>query len=201
MTISNLATIFLLIAAFLIGLWLMIPFFYGLPWVPTRHQRIRKALELAKLHPGEVLYDLGAGDGRVLVIAARDFKARAVGIEISTGLCLVAWISALFNHLNSQIKIKQGNFYKSDLKDADVVFAYMTSGQAPRLRPRLESQLKPGARVVTVSFDMEGWQPDEIDDQNLVFLYKMPPTRGDVSSYLLQKLIREQEAAPENRKQ
>jgi len=196
MTLSNLATLIILIVAFLCGIWLMIPFLYGLPWVPTRYQRIRKALDLAQLRPGEVLYDLGAGDGRVLIMAAREFKAHATGIEISTGLCLVAWLRTLFNHVNGQVTIKQGNFYKTDLKDADVVFAYMTSSQAPRLRPRLECQLKPGARVVTVSFDMEGWQPDAVDDQNLIFLYRMPATKGDVSSYLMKKLITEQEAHP-----
>ena len=80
-----------------------------------------------------------------------------------------------------------------ELKDADVVFAYMTSRQAARLRPCLESQLKPGARVVTISFDLEGWQPEDMDDRNLIFLYKMPPKSGDISSFLLQKLIRDQE--------
>ncbi|HMD90380.1 MAG TPA: class I SAM-dependent methyltransferase [Anaerolineaceae bacterium] len=192
MTLANLATLILLIAAFLVGLWLMIPYLYGLPWVPTRYQRIRKALDMAKLRPGEVLFDLGAGDGRVLIIAAREYQAQAVGIEISGGLCLLAWLRARFNHLSGQVTIKQANFYKTDLQNADVVFAYMTSGQAPRLRPHLESQLKAGARVVTISFDMEGWQPDAIDDKNLVFLYNMPATKGDVSSYMLQKLIREQ---------
>ena len=82
-----------------------------------------------------------------------------------------------------------------------MVFAYMTSSQAPRLRPCLESQLKHGARVVTISFDLEGWQPEDIDDQNLIFLYKMPPTTGDVSSFLLQKLIRDQNTPPSGREE
>jgi hypothetical protein len=196
MSISNLATLIILIVAFLCGLWLMIPYLYGLPWVPTNDRRIHKALDLAGLQPGEVLYDLGAGDGRVLIAAARDYKAHAIGVEISAGLCLVAWFRVLLSHVSRQVTIRQGNFFKTNFKDADVVFAYMTSSQAPRLIPCLASQLKTGARVVTISFDLEGWQPDEIDDQNLIFLYKMPPTSGDVSSFLLQKLIREQEAPP-----
>jgi SAM-dependent methyltransferase len=194
MSLSNLATLIILIVAFLCGVWLIIPYLYGLPWVPTGSQRIRRALDLAQLRPGEIFYDLGAGDGRVLIVAAREYKAQAVGIEISAGLCLAAWVRSLFAHLSSQVTIKQGNFYKTDLRGADVVFAYMTSNQTRRLMPCLESQLKPGARVVTVSFDLEGWQPDALDDQNLVFLYKMPPTSGDVSSFLLQKLISEQKA-------
>ena len=90
MTISNLATLIILIVAFLCGLWLMIPYFYGLPWVPTHYKRIRKALDLAQLRPGEVLYDLGAGDGRVLIVAAREYKARAIGIEIEERYCEIA---------------------------------------------------------------------------------------------------------------
>ena len=71
----------------LILLWILVPAFYGLPPVPTKPERIRKALKLANLQPSEVLYDLGAGDGRVLLIAARKFGAKAVGIEVGPVQC------------------------------------------------------------------------------------------------------------------
>ena len=172
--------------AFLYALWLLTPVFYGLAWLPTEHRRIRKALELARLRRGETLYDLGAGDGRILIIAAREFGAQAVGIEISPLHCFVAWLSARFNQLN--ITIRREDFFKADLRDADVVFAYMTSKQAKPLRLRLESQLRPGARVVTVSFDFDGWQPTAVDRENLIFLYQMPATPGSLDSFLAQKL-------------
>ncbi len=180
-----------LIAAFVIvyGLWLVVPFLAGLPWFPTRAGRIRKALLLAQLKPGETIYDLGAGDGRVLIMAAREFGARAIGIEISPVHCLVAWLAAVFNRVDGQVSIRLGNFYTARLSDADVVFAYMTSKEAPRIRPHLERQLRPGTRIVTISFDIDCWQPDDFDNQDLIFLYKMPPTPGNLASFLEQRWV------------
>jgi len=188
MGISLMAT---LVAAFVLvvllgGLWWLMPILGGLPWIPTAHARIRKALELAQLRPGERLYDLGAGDGRVLILAAREFGARAIGIEFSPLHCLLAVWLARNNRLGAQVTVRREDFFQTDLRDADVVFAFMTSRQAPRLRTHLESQLRPGARVVTVSFDLDGWQPTAIDQTNLLFLYKMPPTPGNVASFLEQ---------------
>ncbi len=180
-----------LIAAFVIvyGLWLVVPFIAGLPWYPTRAGRIRKALRLAQLKPGETIYDLGAGDGRVLIMAAREFGARAIGIEISPVHCLVAWLASVFKRVDGQVSVRLGNFYTANLADADVVFAYMTSKEAPRIRAHLERQLRPGARVVTISFDLDCWQPDDYDNQDLIFLYKMPPTAGNLTSFLEQRWI------------
>jgi SAM-dependent methyltransferase len=182
---------YLLIAAFVIvyALWLVVPFIAGLPWFPTRTARIRKALRLAQVQPGETVYDLGSGDGRVLIMAAREFGARAIGIEISPVHCLVAWLAARFNGVADRVSIRLGNFYTTRLPDADVVFAYMTSKEAPRIRPHLERQLRPGARLVTISFDFDCWQPDDFDNQELIFLYKMPPTLGNLSTFLEQKWV------------
>jgi SAM-dependent methyltransferase len=182
---------YFLLAAFTIGfgLWLVVPFVSGLPWFPTHEGRVRKALKLAQVQPGEVVYDLGAGDGRVLILAAREFGARAVGIEISPVHCLVAWVKARLAGVGRQVKVRLGNFYTADLADADVVFAYMTSSQAPRLRPYLESHLRRGARVVTISFDFEGWQPTAFDKDALIFLYCMPPEAGNLSTFLTQQAL------------
>jgi len=159
------------------GLWILVPALYGLPTVPTKRERIHTALRLSDLQSGEVLYDLGAGDGRVLVIAARDFGARAVGIEIGPVQCAVAWLAALLNGISRQVRIEHMNFFEADLRAADVVYAYLTSSQAPRLQTCLESQLRPGARVVTISFDLSGWRPAAVDREALVFLYRMPPQK------------------------
>jgi cyclopropane fatty-acyl-phospholipid synthase-like methyltransferase len=166
-------------------LWVLLPILYGRPWVPTRLARIRKALKLVDLQPGEMLFDLGAGDGRVLIMAAREFGARAVGIEIGPLQCLVTWLRAVFNGLTGQIRIRRKDYYKVDLKEADVVYTYLTSAKAARLAPQLERQLRPGARVVAVSADIPGWQPEKYDDQELIFVYHMPPTPGDLSTLLL----------------
>src|SRR5512134_3749667 len=100
-------------------LWILVPALYGLPPVPTRPERIRKALKLADLHPNETLYDLGAGDGRVLFIAARDFGAKAVGLEIGPIQCALIWLRAAVSGFGNKIDVRWENFYKADLKDAD----------------------------------------------------------------------------------
>jgi ubiquinone/menaquinone biosynthesis C-methylase UbiE len=163
---------------------ILIPIVYGLPPTPTRRERIRKALQMAELQPGETLYDLGSGDGRVLIIAAREFGASAVGIDIGPVQCLQAWAGSILKGSGNKVKVKWGNFLKTDISQADVVFAYLTSSYVERLAPRLISQLKPGARVVTISFDFTSWEPAAFDDRELIFLYRMPPTMGSLGTYL-----------------
>lgn len=180
--------IFAGMALILIGLWLIVPILSGLPWRPTALDRIRSALTMARLAAGEVVYDLGSGDGRVLVLAAREYQARAVGVEISPMHCLTSRLYARAQHVEDLITVKQADFYKVDLSKADVVFAYMTSAQVKRLRPHLEGQLQSGARVVTISFDMDGWEPQAVDRDQLIFLYEMPPKTGSLETYLASHL-------------
>lgn len=171
----------------LVLLWILVPALYGLPPVPTRPERIRKALELASLQPDETLYDLGAGDGRVLLMAARDFGAKAVGLEIGPIQCALIWLRAAASGLGNQIKVRWANFYKADLSEADVVFVYATSKEIRKLAPHLEKQMKRGARLVSVSADFREWEPQAIDEQNLIFVYEMPPVRGSLMSFMLKK--------------
>lgn len=168
----------------LVGMWLFVPILFGLPWRPTAAARIHRALKLAGLRPGERFYDLGAGDGRVLFAAAGEFGARAVGVEISPLHCLVIGLSARLRGLSDRVSVRCADFNSVPLGDADVVFAYMTAGPAERLRPRLERQLKPGARVVAVSFSFAGWKPVDYDPETLVFVYRMPPEPGGLEAYL-----------------
>ncbi len=154
---------------------LLLPALSGQPWVPANEKRIHRALVLAELKPGEVLYDLGSGDGRVLIAAARDFGARAVGVELSPLLCALAWIKIQSAGVGRRVRLQCGSYYHLNLKDADVVYIYLTSGNANRLREKLAAELKPGARVVSVSADLEGWQTDTIDREGLIFLYSIPP--------------------------
>jgi len=168
-------------------LWILVPAFYGLPSVPTRPDRIRKALKLVSLQPDEVLYDLGAGDGRVLLITAREFNAKAVGIEIGPVQCALIWLRIVSSGLADRIKIQWGNFFKSDLKDADVVYVYVTSQEVLKLAPFLQQQMKAGSRVVSISADFPEWEPSTFDEQDLIFVYEMPPKQGSLTSYLLEK--------------
>jgi precorrin-6B methylase 2 len=171
----------------LILLWILVPAFYGLPPVPTKPERIQKALQLANLQRDETLYDLGAGDGRVLMIAARDFGAKGVGLEIGPVQCALLWLRASASGFGNQIQVCWENFYKADLQDADVVFVYATSREVMKLAPHLEQQMKKGARLVSISADFPEWEPAVVDERDLIFVYEMPPTLGNVTTYLLKK--------------
>jgi precorrin-6B methylase 2 len=172
----------------LILLWILIPAFYGLPPVPTKPERIHKALKLANLQPEETLYDLGAGDGRVLFIAVREFGAQAVGIEVGPIQCALIWLRAIASGLGNQIQIRWANFYKANLQEADVVFVYATSKEVIKLASHLERQMKKGARLVSISADFPEWEPSAFDEHALIFMYKMPPVSGSMMSYLLKRI-------------
>jgi SAM-dependent methyltransferase len=176
MAIENLLFILCILLIILAGiyfLWLIIPIISGLPWIPTQPLRIRRALELAQLSPGEVFYDLGSGDGRALVLAAKEFGAYAIGVEISPIHCFVTWINALIHGVSKRVEIRWNSFYRVDIRDADIIFIFMTAREASRLRPRLENQLHPGARVITISCEMSGWQPTIFNREELIFIYRM----------------------------
>lgn len=168
-----------------IALWIIIPALYGLPPVPTRPERIRKALKLANLQPNETLYDLGAGDGRVLLIAAREFGARAVGIEVGPIQCAWIWLRAVASGYGKQIEVRWENYYQASIKDADVAFVYATSKEITQLAPHLNLEMKKGARLISISADFNEWEPAIFDDRDLIFVYEMPPTRGSIATYML----------------
>jgi len=168
-------------------LWILVPALYGLPPVPAKPQRIRNALTLVNLQADETLFDLGAGDGRVLLIAARDFGANAVGIEIGPVQSALTWLRITASGFASRIQIRWGNFYKADLKDSDVVYVYATSKEVMKLTSHLEAQMKKGSRLVSISADFPDWEPASVNEHELIFVYEMPPTRGSITSYMLKK--------------
>ena len=170
------------------GLWLIVPFFYRLPWVPTDKARARKALQMANLKPGETFYDLGAGDGRILLLAAEEFGAKAIGVEASPLQYLVASARGFFSGSRQNIQVRRENFYKADFSDADVLFAYMTPDHAIRFQDKFVDQLKDGARVVMIAFDFPHWMPSDVDQGALIFMYEMPPQEGGLTAYLTEQL-------------
>jgi ubiquinone/menaquinone biosynthesis C-methylase UbiE len=136
-------------------------------------------LELAAVRPGETVYDLGCGDGRVLFTAAQRYNAHAVGIEISDKLVQQVTTKVAQLGLQEQIKVIQGDLREADLSGADVVVLYLLTGSNEQIRPRLEKFLKPGARVVSYSYAMPGWKAARVDKTDehaghLIYLYEMP---------------------------
>jgi len=166
-------------------LWILVPALYGLPSKPTKLERIRRALQLVDLKRDEVLYDLGAGDGRVLLIAANEFGAKAIGIEVGPVQCALIWLRITANGLGNKIKIKWGDFFKSDLSEADVVYVYATSKEMAKLAPLLEKKMKRDSKLVSISADFPEWEPYVFDEESLIFGYIMPPKAGSLTTYLI----------------
>ena len=137
--------------------------FYDVPFVASPEPVVRRMLELAVLKPGELLYDLGAGDGRILFMAAKDFGARAVGVEIRPYLVKQIRERIVEEHLNGLVRVVAGSFYDVDIGDADVVTLYLLTSINERLKPKLERELRSGVRIVSHDFEIPGWIPIKVD--------------------------------------
>jgi hypothetical protein len=169
--LGAIAFLFMIVVLVLVisALWTI---FTGAPYEPLPLGKVRRMLELAQLQPDEVLYDLGSGDGRTLIIAAKRFKARAVGIEIDPLRYL--WTQALITvlGLRKQVRVIWGSFYDTDLTGADVVTTFLTEQTNLRLEDTLKSALHNGARVVSHEFPYPGWTPTEQDQAAKLYLYR-----------------------------
>jgi predicted RNA methylase len=137
---------------------------------------------LADLKPGEVFFDLGAGDGRAVIMAAKEFGARTVGIELREDLAKRALASVHEQNLQNRITIVNGDMFNVDLTSADVVFLYLTTSANEKVRPKLEAQLKHGVRVVSHDYEIVGWKPEKVENfcenqtlgypSHTIYLYK-----------------------------
>jgi SAM-dependent methyltransferase len=128
------------------------------PYVPTPMPVVERMLELATLGPDDVLYDIGSGDGRIVIMAARTFGCRAVGIDIDPDMVRMARLTARREGVASRTRFVCADATKSDLRKATVVTMYLLPESNELLAPILEEQLRPGARVVSHNYSMPGWQ-------------------------------------------
>ncbi len=152
------------------------------PYVASPARVVERMLELAKIKPGETLYDLGCGDGRILIAAVEKYRVKAVGVEISPRLATKASASIEKAGLKSQARVIQGDLLNVDFTGADVVTIYLETKLNSELRPQLEKYLKSGARVVSHDYEIPGWKAAKVDridgsQKHVIYLYEMPPVR------------------------
>lgn len=149
------------------------------PNFPTPQLVVEHMLAIAQVQPNEVVYDLGCGDGRIVITAARVFHARAVGIEIRRDVFDTTSGKVHSLGLNNQVQIIHGNALHTDLSPADVVTLYLLTSSNERLKPALTKYLKPGARVVSHDFEIQGWKPAQVEKMivegrpHMIYLYRM----------------------------
>jgi cyclopropane fatty-acyl-phospholipid synthase-like methyltransferase len=137
-------------------------------------------LEMADLKPNETLYDLGSGDGRILVTAVQRFHAKAVGVELSEALVQTSTERIHKLGVDNEARVIHGDLLKVDLTPADVVTIYLMTDSNEMLRPNLEKYLHPGARVVSHEYAVPGWKAKQIEKADpgvhghLIYLYEIP---------------------------
>ena len=131
------------------------------PYVPTPWVIVDEMLKLADIRGDDVVYDLGSGDGRLVIAAAKRFGARGVGVELQTELVEMARIGAKHDGVADRVKFVQGDLFEADIKDASVVMLYLLPRFTTRLVPKLRAELRPGTRIVSHDYPLAPWPPDK----------------------------------------
>ncbi|MBI4779379.1 class I SAM-dependent methyltransferase [Candidatus Falkowbacteria bacterium] len=147
------------------------------PWVPSRSRDLKRIFKLADLKPGEIFYDLGCGDGKVALYAAKNYKVKAIGLEISLPFYLICKLrQALSGRAKIEFKLK--NLYKENLALADAVYFFsIPHALNEKFCLKLKQELKPGAKIISYAFKLPDWQPKTTDRPSKkdlpVYLYEM----------------------------
>jgi len=147
------------------------------PWLPCHTKDMERIFKLANLKEGEIFYDLGCGDGRTVFYAGKNYKANATGLEIAIPMYLSCKIKQILKPAKN-VKFKYKNLFKEDLSKADAVYFFGLTGTIKeKLKQKLQRELKPGTRVISYTFIVDGWKPSVIDKpgdkDNSIYLYIM----------------------------
>ncbi len=158
------------------------------PYVPTTDEAVTAMLKLADIKPADVVYDLGCGDGRIVIAAAQKFGARGVGVDIDPVRIREAKENARKAGVEKRVRFEENDLFKTDIHDANVVMLFLLNSVNLKLRSKLLRELKPGTRVVSNTFDMGDWKPDKevavdgTDDgtslSQYLYLWTVPEGKG-----------------------
>jgi cyclopropane fatty-acyl-phospholipid synthase-like methyltransferase len=142
------------------------------PYVPTKPEVVNTMLKLAAVTKDDVVYDLGCGDGRIVISAAKDFGARGVGIDINPERISEARMNARQSGVEDRVRFEENDLFDADIHEASVVTLYLLPAVNLRLRPKLLKELKPGTRIVSHSFDMGDWKPEQEEKVDGQWIYR-----------------------------
>jgi len=151
-------------------------FFGDVPYVPTPQHVVDAMLDLAEVEKGDIVYDLGCGDGRIVISAARDRGARGVGVDLNPKRIAEANENAREAKVTDRVRFVENDLFKAEIGEATVVTLYLLTSVNNKLKPRLLSELKPGTRVVSHRFSMGEWEPDrqtEVEGRP-IYLWRVP---------------------------
>jgi ribosomal protein L11 methylase PrmA len=145
-------------------------------FVPTPQEVVEDMLRLANVRKGDVLYDLGSGDGRIAITAAKKYGIKATGIDIDPDRIREAQGNAKKAGVADRVQFKQEDLFQADFKDATVVTLYLLPDLNVKLRPKLWNELKPGTRIVSHQFEMGKWKPEKTLESNgrTIYFWTVP---------------------------
>jgi precorrin-6B methylase 2 len=150
------------------------------PFVPTPQPVVEAMLKLAEVKKGDILYDLGCGDGRLVITAAKQYGVKATGIDIDPKRIEESTANAKKEGVEKLVKFVNQDLFEADFHDATVITLYLLPGINLKLRPKLWKELKPGTRIVSHSFDMGDWQAQKQTDVDgrVLYFWTIPATKG-----------------------
>jgi cyclopropane fatty-acyl-phospholipid synthase-like methyltransferase len=146
-------------------------------YLPTPHEAVTAMLKLANVGPGDIVYDLGSGDGRILITAVKDFgAARGVGIDIDPAMIREGTDNAERARVTDRVRFLNEDLFDTDLHEATVVTLYLLPWLNRQLIPKLKAELKPGARIIAYRFAMGDWKPEQTITVNgqMIYFWRMP---------------------------
>ena len=152
-------------------IWIVWSVVVGAPWLPTPKSKVRKMLKFAQVKEGDIVYDLGSGDGRIIIMAAKEFDAKSVGIEADPIRQRWSKLMIRRHNLTDRVQVLRGNFFNYDIGEASVVTLYLGVSANDKLREKLKKELKPGTRIVSHHFLLKEWDIVERDEKADLYLY------------------------------
>jgi len=169
----TLISILVLAAVLLLAVMVIGPALFGSPWHPISRKDLKRALEFCGVKAGERIVDLGSGDGRVLITAAKDYGLVGTGIEIDPIKVWLANLRVRVAGARDKVKIVRANIFDADYREADILFIYLTHQAIDKLFPDILEQLKPNAKILCYRFCIQGMTPDKVSADKTLFLYTL----------------------------
>lgn len=169
-TISLTLLFIVLVLVLLFVIFSFSSYFFGGPFVPSQYQIIKKVMDIVEIKEGSVFIDLGSGDGRLLIQAAKQ-GAFAVGYELNPFWYYISKLNVLLHGVKEKVKVKRENFINADLKEADILYLYLFPEKIADLEKVLRRTLKQGAKIITYKFPFSNWQERKRLEKEKIYLY------------------------------
>jgi hypothetical protein len=179
--IINISIAVLIVLLLILLSWIWPPDSPWSPWWTTNRKISRKICKLAGLTRKDKFYELGSGEGTTVIVAAKEFGADCVGIEIDPARNLIAKIRITLGGLSKKITLKRTNFFKVNLSEATVVYAYLVPKALLRLKPKFDNELRPGTLVVSFHYPIPYYPMIKEDKKDQLFLYRVPKKKKPTS--------------------